>query len=62
MKVKRKRNNTMMDLLKSKRELDELIALSSELRSLITKADIKNAFKYAGKLFSLASLQSGQAP
>lgn len=52
----------MVDPLKSKRELDEFIALSSELRSLLTKADIKNAFKYANKLFSLASLQSWQAP
>lgn len=29
----------MVDPLKSKRELDELIALSSELRSLLKKAD-----------------------
>lgn len=29
----------MMDPLKSKREMDELIALSSELRILLTKAD-----------------------
>lgn len=29
----------MMDPLKSEREMDELIALSSELRILLTKAD-----------------------
>lgn len=38
-KIKRKKNNTMVDPLKSKRDLDELIALSSELRSLLTEAD-----------------------
>lgn len=51
----------MVDSLKSKRELNELTALSSELKYL-TKADIKNALKFANKLFSLASFQSWQAP
>lgn len=51
----------MVDSLKSKREVDDLTALSSELRHL-TKADIKNALKFANKLFSLASFQSCQAP